>query len=283
MARAMHDTLQLVMTLLVRDEQDILADNIEFHRARGVDHFIITDNKSVDETPAIIKDYVKRGWATAIHEPADDYDQSAWVTRMARLAACELGADWIINSDADEFWMPWSGSLKDCYAAIPGDVGVVLSARHDFVIATDLDGAWHHRMIYRKAVSLNHIGRPLPPKVAHRAGADVVVLQGNHSVTGLEGREVGSDNPQILHFPIRSKAQFENKIINGGAAYQRNTKLPKTVARGWRRLYDELRRDGSLQPHIDSVSLTSDQIATGLNDEVLIEDRRLAEFFDRQC
>ena len=32
---------------------------------------------------------------------------------MGRLAATELGADWVIHSDADEFWWPRGESLKD--------------------------------------------------------------------------------------------------------------------------------------------------------------------------
>src|SRR5471030_48631 len=96
--------MKLVMTLLVRDEEDILAANFDFHLAQGVDFFIVTDNLSVDGTRDIIESYVRRGVAIYSHEPSDDFSQFRWVTKMARMAAAQYGADWVINSDADEFW-----------------------------------------------------------------------------------------------------------------------------------------------------------------------------------
>src|SRR5262245_51551113 len=106
------------MTLLVRDEQDILRANIEYHLAQGVDSFIVTDNRSVDATARILKDYEARGKLRYIFEASDDYNQYAWVTRMARLAYSDLGADWVINSDADEFWWPKHGTLRDTFAGV---------------------------------------------------------------------------------------------------------------------------------------------------------------------
>ena len=38
--------MRLVMTLLVRDEEDIVRANVDFHLARGVDFVIATDNRS---------------------------------------------------------------------------------------------------------------------------------------------------------------------------------------------------------------------------------------------
>ena len=268
---------RIVMTLLVRDEEDILVQNLEFHRAQGVDHFIITDNLSKDRTPSIIQHYVRKGWVSSIFEVEDDYSQSEWVTRMARMAL-RFGADWVINSDADEFWVPACGNLKEFYGGVRMDVSTVISSRHDFVYMGKIGGDWHHRMIYRKAVSLNYTDDLLPPKTAHRASTDVVVHQGNHDVSGLDGTKAALPGLEILHFPIRSKAQFENKIRNGGAAYARNEKLPLTMARGWRSLYATLTTEGSLDSYLKSQRFTPEQISAGLASGALIEDARLANF-----
>src|SRR3954466_6004641 len=102
--------MKLVMTLLVRDEQDIVADNLDFHLAQGVDEVIVTDNGSEDATLEILRPYEERGAVRAISEPSDDSSQGRWVTRMARMEAADLGADWVINNDAHEFWWPRGGT-----------------------------------------------------------------------------------------------------------------------------------------------------------------------------
>src|SRR5213078_3157186 len=70
-------------------------------------------------------------------EPAEGLRQSEWVTRMARLAATEFGADWVINTDADEFWWPRGGSLKDVLAAVPDRYGIVHAFWRSFVPRPD--------------------------------------------------------------------------------------------------------------------------------------------------
>lgn len=49
------------MTLLVKNEEGMLEENLQFHKAMGVDGFIITDNNSTDSTPDIIRKYKQKG------------------------------------------------------------------------------------------------------------------------------------------------------------------------------------------------------------------------------
>jgi hypothetical protein len=106
--------MRLVMTLLVRDEADVVDAQIAHHLAAGVDHVVATDNRSTDGTTDILERWEATGRLSLIRESGDNLRQSEWVTRMARLAATELAADWIINTDADEFWWPrlTSGSFE---------------------------------------------------------------------------------------------------------------------------------------------------------------------------
>ncbi len=231
---------RLVMALKVRDEEDVIHHNLRYHRAQGVDFFIVTDNGSTDATPQILDRWVQRGLAQVIHEPSPDLARRGheWVTRMAREAATEHGADWVLHADADELWWPAEGSIRDCLASIPERFGVVVAPRAEFIARPEGPGEFCDRLTVRTARSL------LRPKVAHRAYPDVFVLhEGQHDVTiGADlteafervrppGRPVlravrddvqmpedfrliwATRFPlQILHFPIRSPAQYRLRV-----------------------------------------------------------------------
>ena len=266
--------MKLVMTLLVRDEEDIVADNLDFHLAQGVDEVIVTDNGSVDGTLEILRAYEARGLVRIIVEPTDDYSQGRWVTRMARIAATEHKADWVINNDADEFWWPREGTLRTLFEGLGGDVGVVVGHRTNFVPRPEDDRPYWERMTLRERESLNPVGKPLPPKLAHRAHPEIVVVQGNHRIKGPDvGSEVDDGSIEILHFPMRSYAQFENKIIKGGRAYARNKELPEKTGRTWRRLY-ETWEQGGLPAHYEA------SVVAEAARQDLLEDTRLRDYLE---
>jgi hypothetical protein len=52
---------KLIMTLLVRNEEDIVRYKIDFQLRRGVDFIIATDNGSGDGTRDILRKYEKKG------------------------------------------------------------------------------------------------------------------------------------------------------------------------------------------------------------------------------
>ena len=265
----------IAMTLLVRDEEDILEANLDFHLSMGVDFVIVTDHRSVDSTPEILERYRRAGLATVLKQDADTYDQARWVTKMARMAH-DLGASWVINSDADEFWWPALGTLRSALAELPERYDVVSVNRRDFPPVTNETGSFSTRMIYREVTSFNLLGKPLPPKVCHRARADITVAQGNHAVTGYGIRATVDDAPiEILHFPLRTYAQFERKIASGGAAYEAEGS-PAGVGETWRYAY-ELWRRGELRGLYADRALDTDRLAERLADETLVVDARLKE------
>lgn len=270
--------MTLVMTLLVRDEDDILEANMRYHLEKGVDHIIVTDNLSVDGTAGIVDDFVKQGVASYIHEPDDTYSQSRWVTRMAHMAHRDLGAKWVMHSDADEFWMtPECGDLRKYFNAVLFH-NVIQAPRHDFICLEGEDTPFWQRMIYRQTKSLNPLGKPLPPKITHRASARVKVAQGNHAVSGLFWKRQLNSDLEILHFPLRSRNQYLQKIRNGGKAYANNTELAKTAGATWRKQYAELMETGQLayvEDNIVSPQARDQKLAQG----EICQDVRLRDFF----
>lgn len=273
--------MKIVMTLLVRDEEDIIRENIEFHLSQGVSFFIVTDNLSVDGTADILKEYEGRGILHYLFEDNDQYDQYRWVTKMAVMAFREYGADWVINNDADEFWWPKSGNLIETFRKIPEEINVLEADRTNFVMVESSNASFYERMIYRLAVSLNSLGRPLPPKVAHRGNANVMVSPGNHSVSGFPKINMMSDAIDILHFPMRSHTQFENKIKCGGAAYERNETLPREIGITWRELYSEYQAKNGLREYCNHESYDSARIKEELTCDRIIKDCRLLDYLSR--
>lgn len=274
--------MQLVMTLLVRNEEDILEQNIAFHHAQGVDQFIIMDNLSTDGTSDTITSLATEFPVFHLTQAQDDYHQTAWVTEMARIAYTQFGADWVINNDADEFWVPKRGTLKSYLRSLPPDISTVTIHRHNAVVRCPyphLPGVSHPRLSsVFETESLNALGRPLPRKCLHRGSADVIVHQGNHSVKGVEGRSLAlTDEIRILHFPYRSLASYKQKINVGGAAYQRNTVLPASMGDAWRTHYQGL-ETGTIEKFWSSLSEVDASISDGRIEGRLFADPRLMKF-----
>jgi hypothetical protein len=269
--------MRLVMTLLARNEADIVDAQIAFHLHAGVDFVIATDNRSDDGTAQILERYERAGVLHLLREDGDDMRQEVWVTRMARLAATELGADWVINSDADEFWWPRGGSLKDVLRLVPERFGVVRGCWRHFLPRPDGDSDFAERMTVRLC-SPAHPGDKSTiyhahQKVAHRASPLVAVERGNHDATGtrLEAPLRSWHPVEVLHFSFRSVAQLETKAR---AAWMR---APVEDQSEHQILLDEAYREGRLEEFYAARAVTDAQLERGLADGTLAVDTRLRD------
>lgn len=268
-----NNSKKLVMTLLVRDEADIIRHNIEFHLNHGVDYIIATDNGSIDGTIEILEEYKQKGNLHLILEPQQNYAQAHWVNRMAEIAHKKFNAEYMIHCDADEFWFPRSGNLKNEISTTANNVlsvpfvNVLLADRSkqesfpgDAIYAVvkpfttsdlEIDSLRENLYLFK-----------YPQKVIFRTTDGLFeVLAGNHDVVDNGFMKKGlSRDITIYHFPIRSYQHFTQKVIYGGSSCDRNQKLSQRICFHWRRWYESYKK-GTLDQEYDLLILREDRAA----------------------
>ncbi len=271
--------MKLVVTVLARDEADVIDAQVAFHLGAGADLVIATDNNSRDGATEILERYQRDGALHLIREPAEGLRQGEWVTRMARLAASDYGADWVINTDADEFWWPRGGSLKEVLAAVPPEYGVVEGFWRSFVPRPDDDRDFAERMTARLSqhAPINDptsFYRPVV-KVAHRADPEITVARGNHALADSTFRTLRTWHPiEVLHFPLRSRAQWMRKVQLQGDAFTKHIERSGT---GYHlKGYDAL-QGGRIDDQHAALVVDDHGLEQGLRDGTLVRDTRLRD------
>jgi hypothetical protein len=256
--------VQLALTLLAKNEADVIDANIAYHLGAGVDFVVVTDNGSTDGTLEILERYERDGVLELIREPSSDFRQGEWVTRMARRAA-ERGAGWVINADADEFWWPRAGGLKEVLERLPERYGVVHGVWRPFVARPEDGSHFAERMTVRLSMqaAINDPTNPFRParKATHRAHPQVRVRDGNHDVEGAPLVTLHGWYPlEVFHLPLRSRTQVETKYAGG-------------ARRGLRFVPDEDRLDAAADPLV----VDDAELQRGLAENLLVEDTRLRD------
>ena len=267
--------MKLVMTLRVRDEADIIDSQIAFHSAAGVDFFVAIDHRSTDGTTEILEGHAREGRLHLIREEAEEMDEGEWATRMARLAATEFGADWVISSDADEFWWPRGESLKDVLESIPARYGIVRALLRHFVPRPEDGSFFADRMVARVSGSapINDPVSLFRPnlKSIHRADPGVSLSAGAHTLIGSGFTPLRGWFPvELLHFPIRSFEQFDRKYehLEGSLRTRRNAYYEDVYrARG----------EGRGDALYKSLIVDDATLERGLSDGSLVIDSRLRD------
>ena len=266
------------MTLLARDEADIVDSWLAFHLNAGADFVIATDNLSKDGTTEILERYASEGHVHLIREQGEDLRQDEWVTRMARLAATDFGADWVINSDADEFWWPRGASLRDVLAAVPPRYGTVGAFLRVFVPRPG-DEHFAERMTVRFSAlaPINDPASLYKPirKVVHRAHPEIRLTRGNHALIGSPFAPLRGWFPiEAFHFPLRSPEQCEHKARLQGTAFE--TYIDRAPTAYHAQMFEAL-REGTIAEYYDSLVVGDEELERGVADGRLVVDTRLRD------
>lgn len=205
----------IVAVSMVRDEQDIIGHTLA-HMLTQVDHAIIADNLSTDDTRHILESFDR---VTVVDDPELGYYQADKMTTLAHLAG-DMGATWVVPFDADEAWY-----LPDL-ATVAADVVMVRS--HVYVPQSfdPEDPNPITRICWRL---------PDPEKfhkVCFRYHPDAALHMGQHDVNRPGGRlEAG----RVRHYQYRTIEQVRRKVTNGTQAYNA-TNLPHLYGTHWRDL-----------------------------------------------
>lgn len=113
---------RLALVAIVKDEQDYIAEWMEYYLLQGVSRFVIYDNGSTDATAEIVKTYAKFAdcklvpWTTFLIREASDWSMQALAYTHALL---NFGSDvrWMAFLDVDEFLFATGGErLVDALA-----------------------------------------------------------------------------------------------------------------------------------------------------------------------
>lgn len=235
---------KLIMTLLVRDEEDILEENICFHLNQGVDFIVAADNNSRDNTPKILDKYAKRGVLAFRYIKDNTYEQSKWVSSLASEAVKKHSATHLFHCDADEFWYSTSGNLKthlpkknEVYYVpvvnyLPEKITIplfgkrlIVSNPFEYESNSGLDKSYR-MFLYQY------------PRKVMTTSEFTSIAQGNHAVLDKKTQKrVYVKHINIHHFPIRSYYQFKRKVLNGGSSYEKNPSKQSNVGWHWKEWY----------------------------------------------
>ncbi len=270
--------MKVVMTLLARDEADIVEAWLAFHLNAGADFVVATDNRSEDGTTAVLEAYEREGHVRLIREPGEDLRQDEWVTRMARLAATEHGADWVINSDADEFWWPRGASLREMLEAVPPRYGAVGAFLRTFPPRPGDGEPFYERMTARFSAlaPINDPASLFKPirKVVHRGDPTVRVSRGNHALIGSSLQPLRGWFPlEVFHFPLRTPEQCAHKALLQGRAFERIARSPTAYHA---RMY-EAYREGRIDEYYAAELLPDDVLEEGTASGRIVVDPRLRD------
>ena len=291
MQKPKADSDRLVMSILCRNEVDIIEANIRSHAYLGVDAFVVMDNASDDGTREKLAELAEEFELHIIDQPSHTYQQAKWMKELAVYARDKLAARWVISNDADEFWIPESGDLKSHLLAT--DSVVTVQRSNMLLTEAALQPDYHfsqatHRVMYpicydrevqKTDDQISMLLVPIGPKVIVNPAGLIKISGGNHRAKhfGKLFTARKESGIRVYHYPIRSYEQFEANI----KLRVELLKLPGARMgdhyRRWVRIYEE----GGLYEEFKRFILTPPQLETFETYRVAVKDSQPGDIISK--
>lgn len=220
--------MKLVMTALAEGEPEVLDAQLAYHLHGGVDLVLVPEEAAGDEIGELLSWYERQGVVRRV-QLGDERPADARRTRLARMAAAEHGAAWVLGVAAGEFWWPRGGSFKDVLGPIPSRYAIVQGLVRPFPY---VDGTepFQERMTTRGSlVDAPAPERPLTGllRPVHRADPDVAV-RADGTVAVTRGVPLRAWYPfEVFRFPPE-RAEAEKEAMATDALVE-DTRLRDTL------------------------------------------------------
>lgn len=227
----------IVATMVVRNEEDIIAECIRHNLSAGVNRIIMTLNNSEDATRDIAATFPE---VTIIDEPSNEYQPGVWQTRMARMAF-DIGAAWVVPIDADELWTGIANLLR-----VPGEYGIVLAKclfNHPPTTLIKEPFSCTQMPVFEKDTARS-FGEWGSGRFAFRPYPDVEVAMGNDRLENHGQKIATMRELWVHHYPMRNFERYCKKVELGTEALMRGHS-DWSVGLAWRVAYKKL-KDGTL-------------------------------------
>jgi glycosyltransferase involved in cell wall biosynthesis len=119
---------KIAAAAIFKNEAPYIVEWIAWHKAIGIQKFIIADNESTDESRRILEAFRKLGLVEYQLFPSGDLKSPQLAAYHQILVEKAASYDWVAFIDADEFIFPTSDdvSFGKHLAELPADVGAVV-------------------------------------------------------------------------------------------------------------------------------------------------------------
>jgi glycosyltransferase involved in cell wall biosynthesis len=284
----------------IKDEAELLPRVISHLFRIGVDRIVARDNNSTDGSSEYLRAHASECLLLEPMTDAESADNDVWAMRESDIAR-RTGADWVLFLDADEFWLPAAGSLRDCRQFQDPGVDMLTVPRYNVpltpqgpLMPEDLQPSTYGQLdlvVRPPAPDLRAYleqnpgqawitGVPMP-KIAvrpHRAGA---LHLGHHDVEGAGGAAIRREPAEdiiIAHLPFTTLNRFERKVGNIRQLLNEHEDMfPGHAAWHWKR-WAALRDELAVRDEFDRQSISSQHLAA-LRSEGAV--RNAADIFGR--